>query len=183
MLVRPLASVSVTLLHRYSMNSQTSLSLEEADLRRRYDTARRLCHVARSERLWRQVMDARRKAAENRYGSVFVTVRYREAPERSAVYLKMDLRRIGWSENPEGRYFTPLLVAQADCDLPCSGDDSPCDSEGPCPHTRDVFILPDDNDSWVYKRLAQQAGPQPITHREARWGLGELLRNRGTTNW
>jgi len=165
------------------MNSQTSLSLEEADLRRRYDTSRRLCHVARSERLWRQVMDARRKAAENRYGSVFVKVRYRGSAERAAVYLKTDLRSVGWIQNPRGRHLPPLLVAQADCDLMCNGEQSPCGLDGPCPHTRDVFITQEDNDSWVYKRLIQQAGPQPLTYRSPGWRLSEILRNRGTTNW
>jgi len=128
-------------------------------------------------------MDARRKAAENRYGSIFVTARYRGSPDCTAMYLKTDLRNVAWAQNPGGRHLPPLLVAQADCDLMCSGEYSPCGLDGPCPHTRDLFIIHDDNDSWVYKRLIEQAGPQPLTFGSSGWRLGEILRNRGTTNW
>ena len=165
------------------MDSATALSLEEADLRRRYNTARKAGSVARADALWTQVMAARRRAAENTYGSLFVTVRYRHSPERKAVYLAGDLRNMKWIRNARRKHAAPRLGVEADCNLMCQGDLPPCGVAGPCPHPREFYVTQDDNDTWVYRRLAEMAGPRPRLSDSGSWRLGDILRDRGATNW
>ena len=154
------------------MYSKDSLSLEEDELRAKFDATTRADDIVRRDEVWPKLGQARLRAAQNKrslYVRVRLDVRVRLGENRASALascLVRDLKRIAWVRNPRGKMYPPVIHVDAPCSLLFEmGNLPPCE-RGP-DHPHDVGGYADDLDNETeftepaMKKLRNLAGPQP----------------------
>ena len=148
------------------MYSKDSLSLEEDELRAKFDATTRAEDVVRRDEVWPKLGQARLRAAQNKR-SPYVRVRLGEKRASAvASCLVRDLKRIAWVRNPRGKMYPHVIHADAPCNLLFEmGNLPPCERGPDHPHDIGGFADDLDNESEFTKpgmrQLRKRAGPQP----------------------
>src|ERR1700674_2507108 len=146
--------------------SKDSLSLEEDELRAKFDATTHADDVVRRNEVWPKLGQARLRAAQNRR-SLYVRVRLGENRGSAlASCLVRDLKRIAWVRNPRGKMYAPVIHADAPCNLLFEmGNHPPCERGSDHPHDVGGYADDLDNESEFtkpgMKGLRKRAGPQP----------------------
>jgi hypothetical protein len=146
--------------------SKDSLSLEEDELRAKFDATTRADEIVRRDEVWPKLGQARLRAAQNKRS---LYVRGRLAENRASAVascLVRDLKRIAWVRNPRGKMLPPVIHADAPCNLLFEiGNLAPCERGPGHPHDVPVYANDLDNESEFtkpgMKELRRRAGPQP----------------------
>jgi hypothetical protein len=147
------------------MHSKESLSLEEDELRAKFDATTRAGDVVRRDEVWPKLGQARLRAAQNNR-SLYVRVRLGEKRTSAlASCLLRDLKRIVWVRNPRGKMYPPVIHADAPCNLLFEmGSLPPCERGAGHPHDVGGYADDLDNESEftvpAMKELRRRAGPQ-----------------------
>ena len=148
------------------MHSKESLSLEEDELRAKFDATTRADDIVRRDEVWLKLGQARLRAAQNKR-SLFVRVRLGEKRASAlASCLVRDLERIAWVRNPRGKMYPPVIHADAPCNLLFEmGNLPPCDRGPDHPHAVGGYADDLDNETEFtqpdMRKLRNLAGPQP----------------------
>jgi hypothetical protein len=146
--------------------SKDSLSLEEDELRAKFDATTRTGDVVRRDEVWSKLGQARLRGAQNKR-SLYVRVRLGENRASAlASCLVRDLKRIAWVRNPRGKMYAPVIHADAPCNLLFEmGNHPPCERGSDHPHDVGGYADDLDNESEFtkpgMKGLRKRAGPQP----------------------
>jgi hypothetical protein len=148
------------------MYSIDSLSLEEDELRAKFDAATRAGDVVRRDEVWPKLGQARKRAAQNKR-SLYVRVRLGEDRASAlASCLVRDLRRIAWVRNPRGKMRPTVIHADAPCNLLFEMRNlPPCERGSEHPHRVPVYADDLDNETEFtepgMKELRRRVGLQP----------------------
>jgi hypothetical protein len=146
--------------------SKDSLSLEEDELRAKFDATTRADDVVRRNEVWPKLGQARLRGAQNKR-SLYVRVRLGEKRASAvASCLVRDLKRLAWVRNPRGKMYPPVIHADAPCNLLFEmGNLPPCDRGPDHPHAVGGYADDLDNETEftgpAMKELRRRAGPQP----------------------
>ena len=146
--------------------SEESLSLEEDELRAKFDATTRADDVVRRNEVWPKLGQARLRAAQNKR-SLYVRVRLgQNRASALASCLVRDLKRIAWIRNPRGKMYPPVIHADAPCNVLFEmGTLLPCERGPDHPHVVGGYADDLDNETeftqLAMKELRRRAGPQP----------------------
>jgi hypothetical protein len=146
--------------------SEESLSLEEGELRAKFDATTRADDVVRRNEVWPKLGQARLRAAQNKR-SLYVRVRLgQNRVSALASCLVRDLKRIAWIRNPRGKMYPPVIHADAPCNVLFEmGTLLPCERGPDHPHVVGGYADDLDNETeftqLAMKELRRRAGPQP----------------------